>query len=202
MSGGPVALVLAAGGSRRLGRPKQLLKRDGETLVHRTARLAFESGAGRVLVVAGAARREVEAAVAGLGCELVVNPGWRHGLAGSLRAAAGHLQAADGPVLVLPCDLPGLEAAQLRALLDAAAAASSGCAATRLGDVVGVPAVVPARWWQEDARPDGDRGFGDRLRALAPGTLGVVAHDGLALDVDTAVDVEAALARGWLSRDP
>ena len=199
MSGGHVALVLAAGGSRRLGRPKQLLTRDGETLVHRTARLAFESGAGRVLVVLGAARREVEAAVAGLGCEVVANPAWEQGLAGSLRAAAAHLQAADGRVLVLPCDLPGLEAAQLRALLDAAAAASSGCAATRLGDVVGVPAVVPGRWWREDAL-DGDRGFGARLRALAPGTLGVVAHDGLALDVDTAADVEAAWARGWLAR--
>ena len=83
-----VAVVLAAGGSTRLGRPKQLLTREGETLVHRAARLALASGASRVLVVVGAKADDVARAVSDLTVECVVNAQWRTGLAGSVRIAA------------------------------------------------------------------------------------------------------------------
>ena len=60
------AVVLAAGGSRRLGEPKQLLRLSGQPLVRRAALAALGSRAERVLVVTGARAREVEAALAGL----------------------------------------------------------------------------------------------------------------------------------------
>ena len=68
------AVVLAAGGSTRLGRPKQLLTRDGETLVHRAARLAIATGATRVLVVTGAQRGEQAADEADGECPLEAFP--------------------------------------------------------------------------------------------------------------------------------
>ena len=43
LAGAHAAIVLAAGGSLRLGRPKQLLVRDGETLIHRAVRLATDT---------------------------------------------------------------------------------------------------------------------------------------------------------------
>ncbi|HEX8540005.1 MAG TPA: NTP transferase domain-containing protein, partial [Cystobacter sp.] len=52
-------VVLAAGASSRLGRPKQLVEWRGETLVHRAARLAVESGLGPVRVVTGARAEDV-----------------------------------------------------------------------------------------------------------------------------------------------
>lgn len=201
MSDGHVALVLAAGGSRRLGRPKQLLTRDQETLVRRAVRLAIESGAGRVLLVVGAGHAAVEAAVAGRACEVVVNPSWERGLAGSLEVAATRISGADRRVLILPCDLPGLELAQLRALVDGAAMSPSRCAATRLDDAVGMPAVVPAAWFEDLSRLQADKGFGARLRAIDPDALFVLDAAELARDIDTQADVEAAVARGWLDRD-
>ncbi|MDH5830162.1 nucleotidyltransferase family protein [Luteimonas sp. M1R5S18] len=203
MSAGHVALVLAAGGSRRLGRPKQLLTRDGEPLVHRTVRLALESGASRVLLVVGAEHERVQATVADLDCDLVANPDWTRGLGSSLQAAAPRVRASGGrPVLVLPCDLPGLEASHLRALVQGAATAASGCAATQVGGTVGVPALVPSSWFDAfadaDADAGADRGFGPRLRALAPGTLWVLDAADAAQDIDSPADVEAAVARGWL----
>ena len=51
------AVVLAAGGSRRLGQPKQLLTRDGETLVHRGVRLAMETAPRRLLVIVAGKRK-------------------------------------------------------------------------------------------------------------------------------------------------
>lgn len=192
------AVVLAAGGSQRLGRPKQLLARDGEPLVHRAVRLAVDSGAGEVLLVVGAARASVEDAVAGLDCVVVVNPDWAQGLAGSLQAVATRVAARGAPVLVLGCDQPALDADHLRALLDGASAAPSGCAATRLGEVVGVPAVVPADWFADSAGLHGDRGFGARLRALPPASLFVLDAPDLVHDVDTRADLENAVRRGWL----
>ncbi|TWI01660.1 molybdenum cofactor cytidylyltransferase [Luteimonas cucumeris] len=192
-----IALVLAAGGSTRLGRPKQLLTRDGETLVHRTARLASETGASRVLVVVGAAREAIEAELRDMTCELIVNPDWQQGLASSLRAAAPRVLASRLKVLIAGCDQPALEAAHLRALLEGASAMSSRCAATHYDDALGVPAVIPWDWF-ERMELQGDRGFGTRLRELQAGSLFVLESPALALDIDTQDDIDAAIATGWL----
>mgnify|MGYP006198170919 CR=1 FL=1 len=106
MTSSLVAVVLAAGGSTRLGRPKQLLTRDGETLVHRAARLAVASGAARVRVIVGAHADDVVAAVRDLPVECLVNPRWNEGLAGSVRVAVNALAAHDRATLLLTCDQP------------------------------------------------------------------------------------------------
>lgn len=195
---GHVAVVLAAGGSRRLGRPKQLLARDGETLVHRAARLALETSPRRLLVVVGAHRDRVAAALSDLGCEIVPNPAWEQGLAASLRAAAVALAGNGGAVLVAGCDQPALKAAHLQALLAGAAGAASGCAATRHGDAPGIPAVVPQKLLSEARSLASDRGLGPRLRALPRGDIALLDAPELALDIDTEDDLRAAIARGWL----
>ncbi|HEY0757641.1 MAG TPA: nucleotidyltransferase family protein [Acidisarcina sp.] len=82
----PAGLVLAAGGSRRLGQPKQLLELDGEALLRRTVRIAVEAGCGRVVVVLGAGAEALRLQVAGLPAEVVVNAEWEQGMGGSIRA--------------------------------------------------------------------------------------------------------------------
>lgn len=82
----PAGLVLAAGGSRRLGQPKQLLELDGETLLRRTVRIAVEAGCGPVVVVLGAGAEALRLQVAGLPAEVVVNAEWEQGMGGSIRA--------------------------------------------------------------------------------------------------------------------
>ena len=99
-------VVLAAGGSTRLGQPKQLLTREGETLVHRTVRLALETSPAQVLVIVGADADSIAAGVADLQCEIISNHEWQSGMAGSLHAAGENLGAAVQRVLVLVCDQP------------------------------------------------------------------------------------------------
>lgn len=193
-----VAVVLAAGGSRRLGHPKQLLTRDGETLVHRATRLAAASGARRTIVVTGADHPRIAAAVDDLGVEVVTNPQWETGLASSLKLAAQVLQHHAGRVLILGCDQPGLEAAHLRQLLSAACEAFSGCAATRQGDRLGSPAAVPATLLQTADLLQGDRGFGTYFNALGPGTVWGLHAPELQLDIDCPESEQAAIARGLL----
>ncbi|MDR0184173.1 nucleotidyltransferase family protein [Lysobacter arvi] len=195
------AVVLAAGGSTRLGRPKQLLTRDGESLVHRAVRLAAATHPARLLVITGAHAQDIAKALQVIAVdhrlELVSNPDWPQGLSTSLAATANALHGSDAPALILACDQPALQAHHLRALLDGAARTASGCAATRHGlHRLGVPAVVGARVLQGARQLRGDTGFGGRLSAMSD--VWTLDAPELALDLDTPADVSAAMARGWL----
>jgi molybdenum cofactor cytidylyltransferase len=189
-----VALVLAAGGSTRLGQPKQLLTRAGETLVHRAARLAGEAGAAKVFVVVGAHAEAVSDAIRDLACEVIANPQWTEGLSSSLRHAAPRIAAARSPGLILGSDQPALDAAHLDELLRCARAAPSRCAATAYGADPGIPAVLPHTWFDDTDALHGDRGFRARLHVLGEALGRVVAPETLALDIDDQSDLEHARA--------
>ncbi|HEY5805473.1 MAG TPA: nucleotidyltransferase family protein [Lysobacter sp.] len=193
------AVVLAAGGSRRLGRPKQLLRRDGETLVHRALRLAAATGPQRLVLVTGADATLISDAGAGLGAESVFNPDWSLGLASSLQRAATALQGFDGSVLVLGCDQPALAIDHLLALLRGAGESTSGCAATAHGDAAGIPALVSMALMQACTQLRGDRGLGAQLTAMAASVWRMDAPE-LRLDIDREDDVAAAAAMGLLDR--
>lgn len=196
-----VVVVLAAGGSTRLGRSKQLLRRDGETLVHRAVRLAAATQPARLLAVVGGDVESVAAELEACDCELVYNDAWRDGLASSLRAAAAHLADFDGPVLVLGCDQPALEQEHLRLLLEGANRSTAHAAAAVHAGLPGSPAVVPSAWFA-DVATTGDRGFGKRLRALPEGSLFLLDGAELEADIDTAEDLDLAIANGWLDAVP
>jgi molybdenum cofactor cytidylyltransferase len=192
-------VVLAAGGSSRLGASKQLLKRDGETLVHRAVRLARATSPSRLIVVVGAEGPAIIDALADLDPTVVHNARWQEGLASSLHAAGESIAGFDGPVLVLGCDQPALEGHHLDDLLAGAAHASAHASATLHEDAAGIPAVVPAAWFR-DVLTRGDLGFGTALRDLPRGSLHLLDAPALHFDIDTPADAEAAVARGWLDR--
>lgn len=191
------AVVLAAGASTRLGRPKQLLRRDGETLLHRMVRLTATTAPSLLVVVLPEASGALRDAVADLDCVQALNPDAQRGMGSSLVVAAPAVQA-SARVLVVACDQPALEAAHLHALLESASQSTSGCAATLLLGTLGVPAVVPGAWFADLADGQGDSGFRARLRALEPGTVGVLHAPALALDIDTPDDLRAAHELGLI----
>ena len=192
-----LAVVLAAGGSTRLGQPKQLLRRNGETLIHRAVRLAAATLPHRLLVVTGANAALIDNELRSCECEIVYNDAWREGLASSLRAVSGSIAGFDGPVLVMGCDQPALEQEHLALLLEGAHRCAASAAATLHAGLPGIPAVVPATWFAESVLA-GDRGFGNRLRALPRETLFLLDAPELVIDLDTPGDVEAAIAGGWI----
>lgn len=185
-------VVLAAGASRRLGRPKQLVRVAGEALVRRAARAAAEAGLAPVLVVTGAYAAQVEAAVAGLGVACVRNDAFEEGLASSIRAGVGAAERAsphcDGALLAL-VDQPALDAALLAALLarfeEAGGARTVACA---YAGGLGAPALFPRALFAELAALHGDAGAKAILEARAEEVIGVPFPAG-ADDVDTEEDV-------------
>ena len=198
------AVVLAAGGSRRLGRPKQLLVLAGQPLVRRAALAALGSCAAHTLVVTGAQARDVERALAGLAVECVHCAGWEKGLAASLRAGVGAALARDphASVLLLLADQPAVDSALLDHLI-ALHASGRELAACHYGGELGVPALFAPRFARELLALDGDRGA-KPLLARERARVAAIPFEAGALDVDTPEDWERVSrlldARGVESR--
>ena len=107
------AVLLAAGGSSRMGTVKQLMDVGGRPMVARAVDAALASGARPVVVVLGASAEAVGAAIAGRPFVAAHNDRWEEGMASSVRAGLAAALAADpllDAVLLAPCDQPGLSA--------------------------------------------------------------------------------------------
>ena len=201
------ALILAAGASRRLGRPKALLRRDGETLFLRMLRQVQATTPTRIVIVLGATHTELRAelpspaAQVHAGIECIDNPDWNEGLASSLRCGARALEGHRGACLILGCDQPALVTAHLQALLAIADVALSGCAAVDHGDGLGLPVVANPELLARAHALQGDRGLRDALNALPFHALGRLEAPELGRDIDTPADLERARADGLIDPD-
>ncbi len=191
------AVLLAAGVSERLGQPKQLLRSDGETLLHRMARLAASTTPATLVIALPAHAHAMIELLRDLPDVKIIHPEPGKGMGASLQAAADSVRAFPR-VLVLGCDQPALEAAHLHALLEGAKHSEAGCAATVLPEAVGVPAVVPGSWFEELDSASGNAGFRKRLRTLPRQHLSLIHAPGLALDIDTLDDLATARRLGLI----
>jgi molybdenum cofactor cytidylyltransferase len=189
------ALLLAAGASRRLGRPKQLAELEGVPLVRRAAQAALGAGASPVAVVLGAEADAVGAVLADLDVVPVLNPAFEEGLASSIRSGLAGLAAGapacDG-VLLLLADQPRADAPALRRLLAGFEEAEGRrIVASAYAGVLGTPAVFPRARFAELAALRGERGARSVIEARRAEVVAVPLPGG-ELDVDTPEDLERA----------
>lgn len=186
-----VAVVLAAGGSRRFGRSKQLLEWRGESLVRSAARAALGSGADETLVVLGPHAAQVEASLDGLAVRVIGNPGWEEGLGSSIRAGVSAALQGDeelAGLLLCLADQPLVGAAVL-AELTRAWKAGHATVATGYPDGAGVPALFSrAADLEVLAGLRGDRGARDLLRGVEGTDIHVIPCAAALVDIDVEDD--------------
>ncbi|NOK10675.1 nucleotidyltransferase family protein [Corallococcus exercitus] len=179
-------VVLAAGGSSRLGQPKQLLRHEGTSLVRRAARSALDASPV-VVVVLGARRDDVASELDGLTVRCVDNADWALGQGSSLHAGLRALPPdVDGAVLML-CDQLRVDAAHLRSIISTFERTHAPIVASAYAGTRGVPALFSRALFPElEALPptDGARG----LIARDPSRVVEVPLPGGEEDVDTAED--------------
>lgn len=187
------AVLLAAGASRRLGRPKQTVLIDGEPLVARMASLALATDPRALVVSLGAHADAVRGALGDQGDDprvhCVMAADWALGMGASLRVGLDALPDACDAALVLLCDQPALTVAHLDRLLAAWRADPARASASAYAGVLGVPAVLPRAWWPE-LGAGADRGARDLLRARSAEVSAVDAAD-LERDLDTSTDLDS-----------
>jgi CTP:molybdopterin cytidylyltransferase MocA len=188
------AVLLAAGASRRLGRPKQLVRLAGRSLVRRAAEAALGAGCAPLFAVVGAHADEVLRELEPLAAVPVRNAGWQEGIASSIRAGVAAAEAAapgcDGALLLL-VDQPRVDAELLRRLLARFGAGRGALpVASAYGGGRGVPAVFPRASFAALAALRGDRGAKALLEAPGAEVLEVPFPDG-ELDLDEPADLLA-----------
>lgn len=186
------AVILAAGASSRLGRPKQIVCARGVPLVRIAARAARASACALVGVVVGAHEAVTRRALEGVDVTILANAAWEEGMASSVRVAAAWAQERECDALVLVlCDQPRLSGRHIDRLL-AVHLATSAPVASRYQGVLGVPAVFGAATFPDLLGLCGDEG----ARRLLRGTPHVTAVDWS--DGAEVVDTEADVV--WSSR--
>ena len=152
-------LVLAAGSSSRMGRPKQLLRAGSKTLLQRSLETALASQCRQVYCVLGAHASEIKPYVEDYPVQLIDNPRFQQGLSSSLRAGIEALEARGAEaVLVLLADMPNIHSAHLNALMELFHKHPRQPAATAYPDGPGVPVVFPASHFPRLKALEGDKG--------------------------------------------
>ena len=192
---GPVALLLlAAGASTRMGRPKQLLPYRGRTLLRHAAETALASGCAPIVLVTGALHNELLPEIAGLPVRAVRNPAWETGMASSLQAGlAAVAGASPAAVLVMLTDQPLVTPELLRQLVALQQRTQAPAVATAYAGTLGVPAVFSARLFPELLKLQGAQGA-NRLLAELGEAVGKVDFPAGLVDVDTPEQYAALLA--------
>jgi len=181
-------VILAAGASGRLGRPKQLLAHRGETLVRRAARFALETEPHTTIIVLGADADAVFASVADLALRRVECSDWRQGMGASLRAGLAALPARVSGALIVLCDQPALDSAHLHALRAAWRENPYRAAASAYAGRLGAPALLPRLWFADVSSTNGDHGA-RALLAKRSDQVVAVSNEALREDVDDDEDL-------------
>jgi molybdenum cofactor cytidylyltransferase len=104
------AVVLAAGLSTRMGKPKMILPWNGTTVIKKVVSTLLESGVHPVIVVTGGAKKEVEQALGHLPVAAVFNPKYANGeMLDSLQLGLKNLDTSVSAALIVLGDQPSLE---------------------------------------------------------------------------------------------
>ena len=184
-------VLLAAGGSSRLGTPKQLLVFQRRTLLRRAAEEAVASGCHPVVVVLGAYADRLTREIVDLPVLVAHNVAWETGMGSSIRTGiealteAGH--AVDGVVIAV-CDQPFCDASVIRRLLEGHARGEQRIVTASYAGMYGVPALFDTALIPELLALDGQEGARRVIESHRDSILSVP-FDAGAVDIDTPEDL-------------
>lgn len=186
-------ILLAAGSSTRMGKPKQLLRYNEDTFLSHILNISIELDAGKVIVVLGSNAELLEKELNNKRIFKVINNKWIEGIASSIRCG---LIALDGfepsckNVIFLTCDQPFVSASLLNNLIKMHKETGKPIVASRYQNTTGIPALFNKSFFPELKELKGDTGAKkiilkhNELVAEIPFSLGNI-------DIDTIDDYEA-----------
>lgn len=191
------AVILAAGGSTRMGgSPKQLLPWGEGTLVRHAVRVARSAPLADVVLVTGNRAPEVAAQAQGLGARAVYNPDWATGIASSVRTGIQALAPNCAAALFINADQPFLTADVIETILRKYAETLAPIVVPVYDGKRGSPVLVVRALFDEWSRLEGDRGGRALLDKHAAQIAEVEIRDAQAgWDIDTPEEYRTAVAQ-------
>jgi len=192
---GPAAIVLAAGLSKRMGRPKMVLPWGQTTVIGQVVDSLLSAGVSPIRVVTGGAREEIEQALQGRPVELLFNPDYANGeMQVSLQLGLNSLPREIEAALVVLGDQPRMRVDTVHQVLAAAADHPGKLVVPSYQMRRGHPWLVPARFWDEILALRLPQTLRDFMRRNAEEIAYVnVDTDSILQDLDTPEDYERAI---------
>src|ERR1700712_1639432 len=184
-------IILAAGSSSRLGKPKQNLIYKGKTLLQHAITVAIGSGCQPVFLVLGANSGYVLPHVGEAGVAIVHNKHWEQGMSTSIHLGITELQKTPGvdSAIIMLCDQPFADAALINTMLQKHSLSRKGIIACAYNNTLGVPVLFDAKYFSDLLNLKGHEGAKKLLTAYADDIAQVDFAQG-AVDIDTMEDYE------------
>jgi molybdenum cofactor cytidylyltransferase len=183
-----IAVVLSAGESSRMGRPKALLPIEGQKFIERIIRVIGQSRVGRTIVVLGHHADQLRGQIEHLPVEVVINPDYRSGQLSSLQAAIRHVSDDDrcDGMLVHLVDHPFIDVALVDALIESFFETKKMIVVPRYKGKRGHPVIFSRQLFDDLLNAPLEQGAKAVVNAHRQETLEIEWQDeGITLDIDT-----------------
>ena len=187
-------VVLAAGFSRRLGKPKALARIHGISLLRRTVERLTVHTSSPIIVVVPPKSNRYRVELRRQKALIVENTQRSSGLASSVRAGIRKAGSCAG-ILLVAVDLPALRHREIRRLIERWRSFKRRVAARRIGAEGGGPLILPRRLHRAALQIQGDTGLRDFIRQLPRDQVLLVELPSAQTDVDTPDDLRHARRR-------
>jgi molybdenum cofactor cytidylyltransferase len=192
------AIILAAGNSSRLGRPKQLLPYRGQTLLTHTTTQILNAGVHPVVVVTGAFHEEVSDSLHAQPLDIVFNPAWQEGMASGIVAGLSKIlkQHPDvNAVVITVCDQPFISSELLLQMVNTHDASGKAIIACTYADSVGTPVLFGRKYFQQLLALSGSEGA-KKILKQHPADLATIPFPDGQIDIDTIEDAQKLNGNG------
>ena len=154
-------LIMAAGASRRLGQPKQLIDYQGQSLIRRILHEAINAEIGDITVITGYNHHEIEKEIQDLKVNVFYNEEWEEGLGASIRNGLKYVlgrKPETNAILLTMVDQPFVDADHLKKLAKAYDPSRPMIIASAYSSTFGVPVLFDSQYFEEMKQLKGDEG--------------------------------------------
>ena len=185
-------IILAAGASRRLGKPKQLLSYQNSTLLQKAIDSADKIELYHKIVVLGAYADDIKKSINTRSFEVLINDAWEEGIASSIRAGLSSMiqdHTSVKSALFLLSDQPYLTADHLNELVSQHQHNEPSITGSFYANQVGVPVIFSHHYFEELLELKGDQGAKKVLMRHMESTQSIPFKNG-EIDIDTQEDYE------------
>jgi molybdenum cofactor cytidylyltransferase len=184
-------IILAAGNSSRLGKPKQNLMYNGKTLLQHAVSAAICSVCRPIIVVLGANSDSIEPEIAGHDIQLIHNVDWEQGMSTSIHLGITELQKTEDidSAIIMLCDQPFANDQLLAQLQQKHQESRKGIIACAYNNTLGVPVLFDQKYFADLLALEGHEGA-KKLLGVYTDDIATVEFEKGAVDIDTMEDYE------------
>ncbi len=185
-----VIVILAAGQSKRLGHPKQLVVYNGKTLLNRAIDSAVGTKIENIFVVLGAHFEEIRESITNTNVSILKNRHFEEGMSSSIRCGLKEIIEKSPQVesvIFLVCDQPFVNSDLLLNLMSEFKKSGKPIVASQYENILGTPALFHKSFFDELLKLEGDVGAGKIIKQNLDSVASVNFEEGI-VDIDTLED--------------